>query len=443
MRAAPALAALLLVCAAVAGAGAAGGPDALPTTEPGEPGAVADERASDVDHPAPNAARPAANAANVSGANRVLGLPNGSASSADIDQVRLDAGVAVGIDVNVSAERMETIALRQHVTAAETTDERQRRILDGMNELEKRVVTLRTEQRIAISAYAAGEIDARTLYVRLASVQVEAEALERRLDTLDQLADGTEDGILEGSRVEALRYDLRTFGGPVRERATLAIRGDAPPTRVYAAASGESVVLTTVVEDEYVREVYRADLRPNGGGPADEIAQNVTARSYPEIWDVQTNANGQGSGPTFVFDVPFPGGRLTAFVDGGSERVFKEYQRIDLGNVSTGDVRERTIDLTIRVNRTYAGGPLRVEVVDPDSGEPVDAAVRIARSGEGSSEIGTTGADGVLWTVAPRGTFVVTAIDEHSEDLATIELTSGDPLTVEDAYAPNGTENGS
>lgn len=432
MRVAPVILALLLVCSAVAGAGVTptlrgDGMDAE-TTPPADP------RTADA-----NAVT--ANATNVSGQIRVLSLPDSNVSNARIDEARLDAGVAVDIEADASAERMETIALRQRVEAAETNDERQRRILDGMNELEKQVVTLRTDQRTAISAYASGNIDARMLYVRLAQIQTQAETLEHRLDVLTRLAAETEGTTIDGNRVEPLRYDIRSFTGPVREHAAKALRGDVPPTRVFAAATERSIVLTAIIDGEYVREVYRGDLRTNSGGSADVIAQNVTSRSYPEIWEAQTNTEGLGSGPTFVYDIPYPGGRLTAFIDGGSERVFKEYQRIRLENVSTGEARTRTIDLTLRVNRTYAGGPLRIEVLDPDTNEPVDAAIRIATNGQGSTRIGMTEDDGVLWTVAPRGSFVVTAIDESSDDLSTIELSSGAPLTVEDAYQPNGSGN--
>lgn len=430
MRVAPVIFTLLLVCSAAAGAGVD------PTLQ--DDGAEATTRTPTAPPTTVGDAVGTANATNATGQNRVLSIPRGNVSNARIDEARLDAGIAVDIEANTAAERMETIALRQRVEAAETNGERQRRILDGMNELEKGVVTLRTNQRTAIAAYAAGNIDARTLYVRLARIQTKSDALERRLDVLSELAKETEGNTIDGGRIAALRLQLREFDGPVRERASEAIRGDAPPTRVYAAASQDSVVLTTVVDGEYVREVYRGDLRSLSGSTVPyELQENVTSRSYPEIWAASDGLEGTDSGGTAVVTIPYPGGHLTAFIDGGSERVFKEYQRIRLQNVSTGETRERTIDLTLRVNRTYAGGPLRVQVLDPDTGEPVDAAVRIATNGEGSVRIGTTGEDGVLWTVAPRGNFVVTAIDENSDDLSTIELSSGDPLTVAEAYERN------
>ena len=433
MRAVPVVLALLLLCSAAS----TGGVTAARfdgTSAASTPSATAPSIGAAV------ASATAVNATNGSVGHRVLSIPRANLSNANVGEARLDAGVAVSLGANASAERMETIALRQHIRAAESNDERQRRILDGMNELEKRVVTLRTMHRTAIAQFAAGTIDARELYVRLARIKAESDALERRLAVLSRLAGETNGNTLTGGRAAALELQLRSFDGPVRSRALAAIRGDAPPTRVYAAASAQSVVLATVVDGEYVREVYRGDLRSlRGNSITRDHAMNVTARSYPEIWAVHDGQlSATTAGGTGIVTVPYPGGSLTTFVDGGSDHVFKEYQRVQLENVTTGEVRSRTIDLTLRVNRTYAGGPLRIEVVDPETGEPVNASVKIAIDGQGSVGVGMTGEDGVVWTVAPRGTFVVTALDEDSDDLSTLELSSYEPVSVRETYAPNG-----
>ncbi|WP_313691534.1 DUF7096 domain-containing protein [Halorarum halobium] len=428
MRTAPVVLTLLLVCAAAAGAAGTGGPGAVEATTP-----TAEQAPPE---PVPTAVTAVANGTDVTNRTHVLSIPSENVTNARIDEARIDAGLAVGVEVNTSAERMETIALRQRITAAETNDERQRRVLDGMNELEKRVVTLRTEHRTAIEGYASGELGTRELLAELARIKAESDALERRLAVLEELASETEGSTLDSDRIPALAFQLRAFDGPVRDRALQASSGEAPPTRIYVAASEDGVVLSTVIDGQYVREVYRGDLRSLQSGTV-AMAENVTARSYPAIWAASTNPSGTGSGSTHIVDVPYATGNLTAFVDGGSERVFKEYQRIRLANVTGGEVRERTIDLTVRVNRTYAGGPLRIEVLDPGTGDPIDASVRIAAGNEGSVDVGTTGEDGVLWTVAPRGTFVVTAIQEGSNDLSTVEITSTEPVSVAEAYGSN------
>jgi len=129
------------------------------------------------------------------------------------------------------------------------------------------------------------------------------------------------------------------------------------------------------------------------------------------------------------------------------ERVFMERQRVDLDAVSAGEATTRTLDLTLTVNRTFPGGPLRVAVIDPRTGDPVDAVVKIGREGGESVDVGTTGDDGTLWTVSPRGEFVVTAVEVGSTEVSTVSVTPTDPVTVDEALgsagdreSPNATE---
>ena len=375
----------------------------------------------------------------------MLSLNDSAAVTADVDAVTIDAGTAVGFGADASAARIETVAVRERVENASTSEERQIRILDGLNEIDKQAITLRSRQETAIAAYAAGEITAEELLVELARIRASAAVLESRVELLADLAAETEGFTLDDGRVFPLLYDLRTFDGPVRERTVRALDGDrTATTRVYVAATESGVVLSTVADDRYVRETFRADRHDRGGAGIDEgTAQNVTRRSYPEVYDAAGGTvSGQGSGGTFLFDLTYPNGTLTAFVGGGTERVFMEHQRVDLAGVSPGPAVSRTLDLTLRVNRTFPGGPLRVAVVDPATGEPVDAVVKLGREGGESVEAGTTGGDGVLWTVSPRGEFVVTVVEVGSTDVSTVGVTPTEPVTVEEAYAGNGSDDG-
>ena len=426
MRAIPVLLAALLVCAAV-GAGA------LPVADRDRP-AASTVGPTTADAPAATAA----NATDGTTPVRVLSLNDSDAAAADIDVVTIDAGSAAGFGADASAARVETLALRERVERANTSDERQIRILDGLNEVDKQAITLRSRQEAAIADYAAGEITADELLVELARIRASAAVLEDRVELLTELAAETEGFSLDDSRVFPLLYDLRTFDGPVRERTVRALEGDRDAsTRVYVAATDDGVVVSTVADDQYVREAFRADLHDRSGAGINEgTAQNVTQRSYPEIYDAAAGTvSGQGSGGTFLFDLAYPNGTLTAFVGGGTERVFMEHQRVDLAGVPAGSTVSRTLDLTLRVNRTFPGGPLRVAVVDPTTGEPVDAVVKLGREGGESTEIGTTGDDGVLWTVSPRGEFVVTVVEVGSTDVSTVGVTPTEPVAVEGAFA--------
>lgn len=467
MRTIPVVLAALLVCAAVAvgampvvDAGPGGRSTAVDDGRVSESIAdrtqalnrapTGDEKATTADAERPNADAEtqiadevSVAADNESVALRVLSLNETKAVAADIDVVTVDVGTATAFGANASTARVETISLRKRVVNANTSDERQKRILDGMNEVDKDVITLHSRQQAAIAAYAAGDMTATELLVELARIRAAADVLEQRVRLLDRLAEGTEDFALDDARVFPLVYDLQTFDGPVRSQTAAALNGDpSASSRVYVAATEDSVVLSTVVGDRYVRETFRGDLRSRDEtGIGEETAQNATKRSYPEVYDATGGSiSGQGSGGTFLFDLRYPNGTLTAFVTGGSERVFMEHHRIDLAGIRTGEAVTRTLDLTLTVNRTFPGGPLRVAVTDPETGEPVDAIVKVGREGGESIEIGTTGGDGVLWTVSPRGEFVVTVVEVGSTDVSTVSVTPTDPATVAEAYeTANGT----
>ncbi|QZP37216.1 DUF7094 domain-containing protein [Halobaculum magnesiiphilum] len=434
MRVIPVLVAVLLVSVAVGGALAV--PDRGGTTS-----AVPDSPTTTTATETPDAAE-SASTATVAAINgtapiRVLSLEGNGSVASDIDVVTVDAGTATTFGANASAERIETIALRERIASANTSDERQIRILDGLNEVDKDLITLHSRHREAVAAYHAGEISAREFLIELARVRAEAAVLEDRVRMLDRLAEETDDFALDDSRVFPVVYDLRTFDGPVRSRTTAALEGEpGASTRVYVEATESGIVLSTVADGRYVREAFRGDLRERDDTSIDEeTAQNVTARSYPEVWAATGGSvAGQGSGGTFLFDLSYPNGTLTAFVGGGTERVFMEHQRVDLAAVSGGEAVTRTLDLALTVNRTFPGGPLRVAVTDPQTGEPVDAVVKIGREGGESTDVGTTGTDGVLWTVSPRGEFVVTVVEVGSTEVSTINVAPTDAVTVDEAF---------
>ncbi|SHG49990.1 DUF7094 domain-containing protein [Halobaculum gomorrense] len=441
MRAIPVFLALLLV-AAGGGALAVSG---------SQPPAIVDTDTSPPTAPSvANGSAAAETTATINGTApiRVLSLEENGSVASNVDVVTLDAGTATAFSANASAERIETIALRERITNANTSDQRQIRILDGLNEVDKDVITLHSRYREAIASYHAGDLSAKAFLIELARIRAEAAALEERTLMLNRLAEETENFALDDSRVFSIVYDLRTFDGPVRARAAAAIAGEpAGTTRVYVATTDESIVLSTIADGRYVREAFRGDLRDRDNtGIDEETAQNVTARSYPEVWAATGGSvSGQGSGGTFVFDLTYPNGTLTAFVGGGTERVFMEHQRIDLSGIRSREAVTRTLDLTLTVNRTFPGGPLRIAVTEPRTGEPVDAVVKIGREGGESADIGTTGDDGVLWTVSPRGEFVVTVVEVGATDVSTVTTTSSDPVTVAEALdssGSNSTESG-
>jgi hypothetical protein len=199
------------------------------------------------------------------------------------------------------------------------------------------------------------------------------------------------------------------------------LQGQSNPTRFYVATSADSVVLSTIVGDAYVREAYRGDVRNRTTDRmSPEEAFDIANRSYSTIWDLRTDTEILGSGDSYLVRVSYPGGDLSAFVDSGSRNVFKEFQRRPLADVDRGALVSDTRDgLRLQVNRTYPGGPLRVRLTEASTGDPVDANVTVGRDGGESRLVGATGDDGVLWTVSPGSRFTVTAIRGNSVVLVT------------------------
>jgi hypothetical protein len=117
--------------------------------------------------------------------------------------------------------------------------------------------------------------------------------------------------------------------------------------------------------------------------------------------------------------------------------VFKEFQFRPLDQVNPGSSVSATRDgLELTAYRTYPGGPTRLQLNSTDDGEPVNAQITVGPPGGQSSVVGRTGDDGSLWTVAPNGTYQVTAIDGSS-----VVVLSVDPTTTPSVYG--GTDNGS
>jgi hypothetical protein len=396
-----------------------------PPTTPGESTAIAP--VSSTDGPTSSAARPQVATADELGNASVnlLTLPRGTQNRSSVDTHYVDLGPALSFATNATGHRLETLTAVENVRAAETTEERQQRILGELNRIEQRVISLRSTQSQTATAFANDEIPARTALIRLAHIDIEARALETRRERLAALAEETPDFSIDSARMDSLARELDSVTGPVRSHAAAVLQGQSDPTRFYVATASESVVLATIVGDSYIREAYRGDVRNRSTARlSPEEAFEVANRSYPTIWELRNDTESLGSGDSYLVRVTYTRGDLSAFVDSGSRTVFKEFQRRPLASASAGETVVDTRDgLRLEVNRTHPGGPLRVELSEAASGDPVDANITIGRSGGESVLVGSTGSDGELWTVSPGSRFTVTAIRGNSVVLVTVSPT--------------------
>ncbi|WP_049981529.1 DUF7096 domain-containing protein [Halolamina rubra] len=367
---------------------------------------------------------------NRSNQTRVLVVPDGAVQRSEVDGATLNLGPAAEFNGNVTAVEVETAAVVEWVRAAEDESERSRRIIQASSTVETEIITLRDRQEEAIRAFNAGELTPEEFVIELATISAKADALETRMVRLTELSDEIEGFSL--SRPTEIRYELRTFGGPVRERAADAIRGVDDPTQFFVTTGPEGYELATVDDGYYHREAFRGAVQSGDDDATMEPneAVNVTRESYPEIFRYG-DPSATTSGTTNIVTISGPERSLTAFVDSGSERVFKEYQRFALDQYRSDSVASNTISgINVTVNRTYPGGPLQVTVTDAESGEPIDLAVTLSQGQAERTAIGRTGDDGTIWAVSPRGSYTVLAVGDETT-AAYVETNATEPPELE------------
>ncbi|MFB6235475.1 MAG: carboxypeptidase-like regulatory domain-containing protein [Halopenitus sp.] len=341
----------------------------------------------------------------------VLSLPADADTSWSITGHSANLGPASELEVMRTTGRMQTEEIRAHIESASTLEERQRRIVAAESSIRQAEVSLHQRQRRAIKAHAAGKISNAELLIELGRIALRAEILAERLDVVKNLADETEGFNLD---TENLQLRLAVYQGPIRSLAVDIVRGEADPNRVFVESTTNGLVLATIIGDTYVREVYRGDKWDRGASGFEDVsdARNVTTSAYPKISDSDTSTLGSGT-PVRVTLNHDPG-QLRTFVSAGDGGVFVEHQTRDLKKFTEGETLNTTQDgLNLTIERTYAGGPVRVTVVDTETGKPIQGATVTVAADQGeSTEVGTTNEEGQLWILSPGDSYRVTVIDD-------------------------------
>ncbi|WP_138007683.1 DUF7094 domain-containing protein [Halalkalirubrum salinum] len=348
----------------------------------------------------------------------------------DLDREHVDLGPAVSVDTERTAGTLETGAVERRIEKAGSDGETQRQVLDELNTIEQAIVTLEERQQQAIEQYNAEEIDSHELVITLVTIQEDALLLETRLDTITS---GAEEGgyTVNANRQQEIRSSLQLFSGPVRGYAASLLYGDSDPDRIYVETTERGIVLSAIDGTTYQREVLRPDRRePSGGTVSLEDAESIVEANYPEIFNQSTTVRVSGSESIVRVTIVYDGGELIAFVDGGSEQVFKEHRSARLSGVVASNERSRTQSgLDVRVRQTYGGGPFEVAVVDSDDGSPVsNATVTVGQGSEESDVIGTTNENGIVHGIEPRGSYTVSVLRGTNTAFLELEATEPSPL---------------
>ena len=344
---------------------------------------------------------------------RTLSTPVGAETRVSAYTRGPDLGSSLGFATADADAAFETASVVDRIERAEGGVERQQQILAEINRVERAEVALYSRQSNAFSAHAAGEISDRELVDELVRVAATAREYDERLDEIDALAEST-DGFSSPGRLDELQVALQVYEGPVRDRALATARGQSSPNELYVASSQGAVVLATVVDGEYVREVFRTDRWDRGGGDiSNDAAIEMTEAAYPETAALR-EPDAFGAGSVQRITIPHEIGTLRTFVSGGTEQVFVEHQRIDLSAFPDSEPVTASGDgFNVTVERTYPGGPVAVTVLDDETGEPVPGVTVTKSVGGGDSQaIGTTDEEGVVRTLSPAETYRITVVDE-------------------------------
>ena len=357
----------------------------------------------------------------------VLAIPPGEAtrSSLQLESVELGSGLAFA---STTAElRVSTGAVIERIQSAETDERRQQLLLQEVSAIEQRMISLRASQRQTIDAYARGDRTPRQLLYELAAIDAEARELEDRRERIQSLTESTPGFSISSSRFGNIELELNTLTGPVRGHAAAVLGGEADSARFFVQTGPDSVALGVIRDGTYVREVYREPLRTGEDGEftlADAV--NATEQAYPTIaaQRLRDDTLGNPGSDSARVTIEHQRGRLVAFVDSGSQRVFKEFQYRPIDQVTPESSVSATRDgLELTAHRTYPGGPVRLQLNSTTDAEPVDAQLTVGPPNGRSSVVGQTGDDGSLWTLAPAGTYQVTAIDGSSVVVLSVDPT--------------------
>ncbi|MFC7167349.1 DUF7094 domain-containing protein [Halospeciosus flavus] len=294
--------------------------------------------------------------------------------------------------------------LERRLAVAPNESVREQVLLNATARLDDRSATLRAEAETAKQAFRRGELTATQYAARLATVHSRATDLLALTTFVSRQAE--EPTVTR--RAARIRASLVLLTGPVRSSVAERVRGRAADVRVYAGVGESGTALATVSGGEYVRAASRpAFLVPSQPGIPDGLAMLDYARQlYPWAMNNSDNfgANAQLLSPyAYQIDIHHRQGRTVSYV-GSTGGVFHEEQRLRLSRLPVErDFAVTTNNTTLAVDRTYAGGPLYVNVTNA-TGAPLDAEITVA-----NETVGRTGADGHLWTLSPAGTYVVTA----------------------------------
>lgn len=320
----------------------------------------------------------------------------------------LDLSSTVGLQHDAATSRLEQHAFEERLENASAGTDREV-VEEEFNRIDDRIDDLGREERAVRMDYVRRDVDTTTYLVDLARLDARATLLSERI--ADVLTAAETRGIDTDDLADP-SGKLVGFTGAVRGHVAATLDGTEPTTQIDVAASGNGTVLSMIDRGSHVREAYRADKRTmntTGTIPTEELF-SLPDLLFSEAYEIEPKSyslSGMGSG-IYVIEAPQVSTYLTlkAYIDGDTRNIFAETQTRQLDRLPQRDNVSIVDNGTLLVvNRTFAGGPLRVATFDNSTGLPTSTTVVV----DGTRF--ETDPDGELWTLNPRRyQFPVTAV---------------------------------
>lgn len=335
-------------------------------------------------------------------ASDVALLMPGTPTTERVTEGTLDVGAAVSLARADAGAQLDQYAYEAELKESDNTTAA---IDAALNRIDNRSIEISQAEREAWRAFVNGTIDEEQLRRQLAETSTAAISL---LAWLDEIGPMIEPRTPRQHWIDRLRRNLGPYDGPVRSRIAGELRGDVREHATYVSASPDGITLSTIVGGQYIRETYRYDRQSFPAARLSELSR------LSELQEMVVDQYNLGSGrPTldsignlvYIFGFQIDTGSISAFLDVGTEQVYYEVQRRMLGRLD-GQRHKVVVQNGTRmvVNRSYAGGPLRIATYHNETGDPVSSTIEV-----GGRNL-TTGADGVLWALVPRaGQYEITA----------------------------------
>lgn len=334
----------------------------------------------------------------------------------------LDVGASLAAQNEGLHTRWGALALEERLAVASGTAEQRSILQSELDQLTADVAALEQRKHDTLAAYNSGTLTTDELVRELAAIALVSMSFEDRLDSLEAAADDVQDTRIEKG-LRGLQVSLLELRGPIREHASLVVEGRATPRTVYVETSDTGVVLATIAGNEYVREVSiptarDPDAQDQYNGDLDRVEERAK-ELHP--WAVN-HSRGRNYGSlefgfvgVYPIELPHSHGTLQSYLDGGTADVFYETQTKDLDEIPTNaPITSGEDGLTLTVETTHPSGPMNVTLVDASTGDPVDGTLTID-----GQQMGTTGDDGTIWVIQPRGGgTLVASVDGNSVRVA-------------------------